>query len=82
MVLNDELTEEQQLELLFKQLKNKESKLGDLARLIRNSLGMQGDEVISFDDFKEYLVKYKAVHMKCGENCPNLKKFYQNLGFI
>ena len=40
MVLDDELTEEQQLELLFKQLKNKESKLGDLARLIRNSLGM------------------------------------------
>ena len=40
MVLDDELTEEQQLELLYKQLKNKATKLGDLSRLIRNSLGM------------------------------------------
>ena len=35
MVLDDELTEEQQLELLYKQLKNKATKLGDLSRLIR-----------------------------------------------
>ena len=40
MVLDDELTEEQQLELLYKQLKNKATKLGDLSRMIRNSLGM------------------------------------------
>lgn len=28
------------------------------------------------------MLKFKAIHIKCGENCPHLKRFYAKLGFI
>jgi hypothetical protein len=57
-------------------MNQKGAQMGELMRMIRNHLGKSGDDQISLEDFREYLQKFKAVHSKCGENCPHLKRFY------
>lgn len=34
------------------------------------------------EQFKDYIIKFKQVHSKCGDNCAHLKRFYSKLGFI
>ncbi|KAL4479494.1 hypothetical protein ABPG72_011816 [Tetrahymena utriculariae] len=81
-VIDDKMNEDEQAEALFKKLKNQKSMMGELLRNIRNQLGLNGDQEITLEQFKEYMEKYKQVHSKCGENCPHLKRFYAKLGFI
>ena len=63
-------------------MNKKGTQLGELQRVIRNQLGLNGDQPINLEDFKDYLIKFKAIHQKCGQDCPHLKRFYSKLGFI
>ncbi|KAL4510825.1 hypothetical protein ABPG72_004979 [Tetrahymena utriculariae] len=77
----DGLNEEQLVEALFKKMNQKKGELGDLLKTIRGHFGKQNDEDIGLEDFKKYFKKFAEVHLKCGENCPHLRRFYERLGF-
>ncbi|CAK93569.1 unnamed protein product (macronuclear) [Paramecium tetraurelia] len=81
--LDDEEPEQDQADKLYnKMVNNKSGGMGELIRQVRNALGKQGNENISQEEFRDYMVKMKQVHAKCGDNCPHLKRFYEKLGFI
>ncbi|KRX10902.1 hypothetical protein PPERSA_12026 [Pseudocohnilembus persalinus] len=80
-VLDDDQDEDVQMEKLYKNMKSQGGQVADLQRAIRNQLGLNGDQEIDLNMFKEYVNKLKQVHGKCGENCPHLKRWYARLGF-
>ena len=57
--------------------------MAELLRLVRNQLGLSGDQEITLEMFKAFLKGFKDIHthVRCGEDCPHLKRFYAKLGF-
>lgn len=42
----------------------------------------EGNNQVEFDEFKNYFVKFKSVHKKCGDDCVHLRRFYQKIGWV
>lgn len=53
----------------------------DVRNLINRHLKRGPDAAITYDEFKAYYFKILAVHQRCGDLCPHLKKFFMKIGF-
>jgi len=82
-VLSEELTDEEQIQLLFGRLSVKGKLIELVNKQITRSLGKPLHYQISMKDFCEYMRRLKAQHSQsCGETCSHLKRFYARLGFV
>ena len=79
--------EEAQTRAMYKAMLTKAKQDPKLMNLFKNFMREKGvnvdDEnfIVDFDNFKDYLKKFKETHGKCGDKCTHLQRFFARIGY-
>ena len=85
--------EEQEFEYIFGELQQKAVLNPRIKKIFKKTVMINnprlteqdaenGNFEVDFKSFKDYVKEFKVVHSHCGENCPHLKRFYENIGYM
>jgi len=55
--------------------------MSDIRKSIRKFFAKEDDGYVTYDEFRNYYLKFVSIHRGCGEDCEHLKRFYAKIGF-